>query len=85
MSTVPPTLEATDRCPSTSTSVRPTPSPRRPMELMPAPALERPPEDVPEVPLPAIAGIWFTKSEMLAGDCAAMSASPRTATGVGAL
>jgi hypothetical protein len=37
------------------------------------------------VPLPAIAGSWLTKSEMFAGDCAWISASPSTATGVGAL
>ena len=77
-------LDATERCPSISTSVRCAPSARRLTVAMPAWPLDSEPELVDEVWLPRTDGSVLTKSPMLACGSAFSSASVTTETGVGA-
>jgi hypothetical protein len=84
-STRPVTVEATERRPSSSTSVRGSPRLRRLSALMPACPLDRLRRELPGRVDPASAGIWFTKSAMLLdGEEFWISSWVSTVTGVGA-
>ena len=84
MSTKPVAELATERWPSTSTSVRLAPRLRRLTALIPALAPDSEAVDEAGEADPEMAGIWLTKLAILGGDCDWMSSAPSTLTGVGA-
>ncbi len=84
VSTKPTVVEATERWPSISTSVRCAPSARRLTVAMPAWPLDSEPELLLAFWEPRTAGSVLTKSLMLAWGSAFNSCSPMMATGVGA-